>query len=564
MLSKLNFLVFASFIAAVSANPVFRDMVLHEQREKAPNGFVKVGAAPAELMLSLRLALVNDDMDGLEEVLYAVSTPNNARYGQHLTKEEVCSYDSTCRRIRQAKPGLCHQAKSISPAGDWLAFSVPVSKANEMFDADFSIFTHKETGNESVRTLAYSIPVELQGHLELVHPTVTFETPSAHLPFVASPLRSVSRSQNVTALSDASCDYQVTPACLQDLYGIPTTLATESSNTLGVSGFINQFANEADLELFLEELRSDLSSSTTFALQTLDGGSDPQDEYQAGLEANLDVQYTIGLASGVPTTFISVGQENQDGALGGFLDIINFLLNESNPPTVLTTSYGQDEYTMSRALARQVCNAYMQLGARGTSILFASGDGGVSGSQRSSCSDFVPTFPSGCPFLTSVGATTGVSETAAGLSAGGFSNYFKTPKYQSSAVGSYLDALGSTNSGMFNTNGRGFPDVAAQGQNVMIAYEGEGTPVDGTSCASPIFASVIALLNDRLIAAGKSPLGFLNPFLYSSEGTAALNDITSGSNPGCDTNGFPATAGWDPVTGLGTPNFASLLSAVGL
>ena len=187
--------------------------------------------------------------------------------------------------------------------------------------------------------------------------------------------------------------------------------------------------------------------------------------------------------------------------------------------------------------------------------------------------------------MTSVGATTGITETAADFSSGGFSNIFARPSYQSSAVSSYLSALGSTNSGKFNTSGRAFPDVAAQGENVEIAVSGEFGLVAGTSCSSPIFASVIALLNDELAAAGKSPLGFLNPFLYST-GASALNDVTSGSNPGCNTNGFPAKAGWDPVrtlrsrerlaeqfadclvvvqvTGLGTPNFAALLTAVGL
>lgn len=173
----------------------------------------------------------------------------------------------------------------------------------------------------------------------------------------------------------------------------------------------------------------------------------------------------------------------------------------------------------------------MQLGARGTSILFASGDGGVSGSQSARCTTFVPTFPSGCPFMTSVGATTGISpETAASFSSGGFSNFFAQPSYQSSAVSSYLTALGSTNSGKFNTSGRAFPDISAQGENVEIVVSGEFGTVAGTSCSSPIFASVIALLNDRLVAAGKSPLGFLNPFLYSSAGQAALNDVTSGKN----------------------------------
>ena len=58
---------------------------------------------------------------------------------------------------------------------------------------------------------------------------------------------------------------------------------------------------------------------------------------------NLDIQYTVGVATNVPTTFISVGEQNQDGDLGGFLDIINFLLKQDNPPLVLTTSFGFDE-----------------------------------------------------------------------------------------------------------------------------------------------------------------------------------------------------------------------------
>lgn len=64
-------------------------------------------------------------------------------------------------------------ATVLSPAGDWLGFSVPVSKANEMFDADFAIFKHTDTGAESIRTLSYSIPSSLQGHLDIVHPTTT-------------------------------------------------------------------------------------------------------------------------------------------------------------------------------------------------------------------------------------------------------------------------------------------------------------------------------------------------------------------------------------------------------
>ena len=139
---------------------------------------------------------------------------------------------------------------------------------------------------------------------------------------------------------------------MQALYGIPATLATQSSNGLGVSGFIDQFAQEADLQTFLANFRTDLPPGTTFSLQTIDDGQNPQGPNDAGIEANLDIQYTVGVASGVPVTFISVGDNNNDGPLFGFLDIINFLLSESNPPHVLTTSYGFDETSMSSNVAK--------------------------------------------------------------------------------------------------------------------------------------------------------------------------------------------------------------------
>ena len=98
---------------------------------------------------------------------------------------------------------------------------------------------------------------------------------------------------------------------------------------------------------------------------------------------------------------------------------------------------------------------------------------------------------------------------------------------ESSAVSAYLTQLGSTNSGLFNRSGRAYPDVSAQGERVEIIVDGSTGTVGGTSCASPIFSSVIALINDKLLAAGKSPLGFLNPWLYANP--QAFNDITSGA-----------------------------------
>lgn len=189
---------------------------------------------------------------------------------------------------------------------------------------------------------------------------------------------------------------------------------------------------------------------------------------------------------------------------------------------------------------------FVKAGARGISLLFASGDSGAT------CVNgmFTPNWPAASPYVTSVGGTHGSQpEAAVGLSSGGFSNRYGTPAWQADAVKTYLAGPNVPNRSQFNASGRGFPDVAAQATSFMVISNGIPMPVDGTSCASPTAAGVFSLLNDLRLAAGKPPLGFLNPFLYQT--AAALNDITTGANGGCRAKaGFPAVTGWDPVTGL--------------
>jgi len=171
---------------------------------------------------------------------------------------------------------------------------------------------------------------------------------------------------------------------------------------------------------------------------------------------------------------------------------------------------------------------------------------------------YIPAFPATCPFVTTVGGTTHVNpEVAVNFSGGGFSNYFERPRYQDAAVSAYLDTIGSANAGLYNRSGRGYPDISAQAKNFQVVIDRVVIPLAGTSCASPTAAGVISLLNDHLISKQKPPLGFLNPLIYS-KAYAGFNDITSGSNPGCNSAGFTATEGWDPVTGFGTPDFEKL------
>lgn len=146
-------------------------------------------------------------------------------------------------------------------------------------------------------------------------------------------------------------------------------------------------------------------------------------------------------------------------------------------------------------------------------------------------------------------------------SGGGFSNVFPLPSYQKSAVSTYFAKhKPSYGSDRYNNSqhSRGFPDVSANGVNYVIAVDGNFSYVYGTSASAPTFGSIMTLVNAARLDIGKAPVGFINPVIYQYPGM--FNDITSGGNQGCGTPGFQAVSGWDPVTGLGTPNFPKMLA----
>jgi len=117
--------------------------------------------------------------------------------------------------------------------------------------------------------------------------------------------------------------------------------------------------------------------------------------------------------------------------------------------------------------------------------------------------------------------------------------------------------------GLYNRTGRGYPDLSAQADYFAVIWNGTRIRVGGTSASCPATAAIFSLVNDALITAGRPPMGFINPWLYS-RGYTAFTDVTNGSSFGCGTAGFPAQQGWDAATGVGTPNFGKILSLLGL
>lgn len=579
-------------LAAPSLNKRFGEHAVKHSWVQVPEGWVldEQSVPPADHVINLKIGLKQHKMDELIGKLYDVSDPTSPNYGKHLSKEEVdvltAPHPDTVTVVEDwlASHGISSTECSRSPAGDWLYASLPVATVERMLGTTYSIFRHTGTNDRAVRTLAYSLPRVLHDHIDVVAPTTMFGNlhqmratgfivPEGFHPVTsdAEPERLVRPGRLATLPS--SCSSTITPTCLRILYGTDAYVpAATATNKLGVAGYLGEFANDADLQTFFQQFRPD-AAGTKFTHVQLNGGGNNQS--QPGVEANLDIQYTEGIAAPTPNIYYSTGGSppfNPDSATTTntnepYLDWLNFVLNQTTIPQTFTTSYGDDEQTVPFDYATRVCNLFAQLGARGSSILFSSGDSGVgAGSCRTNDGTnrviFQPTFPASCPYVTAVGGTTRVNpEVAVSFSQGGFSNYFARPGYQDAAVPAFISSIGTKFQGLFNTTGRGFPDVAAQGNGFQVILGGRRISVGGTSASSPTVAAVISLLNDFRISIGKAPLGFLNPLLYSSL-VSGFTDITSGSNPGCGTTGFTAVAGWDPVTGLGTPKFTTLQGLV--
>jgi len=153
-------------------------------------------------------------------------------------------------------------------------------------------------------------------------------------------------------------------------------------------------------------------------------------------------------------------------------------------------------------------------------------------------------------------------------SGGGFSQLFPQPSYQSADVKGYLSSgVKMPQACAFNATNRGTPDVAALGDvHFQVINGGKRISVGGTSASAPTFGAIITLLNDIRLNKKKATFGFINPWIYTTAASnpTAFFDVTVGDNttPGCCLSGalggFDCAKGWDPVTGIGTPNFAVL------
>jgi tripeptidyl-peptidase-1 len=451
-------------------------------------------------------------------------------------------------------------AKEIMPAPnrDMLTVTLSVAAAESALSTTIHTFSHKDRPDLQILRASgsYSLPEALAKDVDMVGDLL-------HFPRLPVPLQSNLMGSGTwpNACSASGCKGLVTPAVLTQRYKLPSKepAVAGSTNSMAVSEFQGQYFQDSDLDMFGKACHVDAE------VDRVVGGNKPS----AGVEAELDIEYIKAVAESVPLTVVYNGDYS-------LLRWVNQISSMSNPPYINSVSYGNDEAQQSGAEYMYTCNtAFMKAGVRGVSILFASGDQGVCG--REGCGfmkiRFKPDFPAASPYITAVGGTNFLGssigeETTWSGSGGGFSDTFEIPSYQQHAVAAYKASPDAKlpPQAWWNNTGRGYPDISALGGTktpYCVVSSGSFGGVAGTSASSPVVAGIFARLNGLRLAAGKPPMGFLNPFIYANP--SAFQDVTTGKNGGSSFRpklGFNAVKGWDPATGWGTPNYEALAKVV--
>ncbi|KAK5992235.1 Tripeptidyl-peptidase SED2 [Cladobotryum mycophilum] len=569
-----------------------------------------LGAAPNEL-IQISIGLEPESRDRFEQTLYDISNPKHRRHGKHLSRGDAKallqpSRDSTGAVKRWlSKAGI--PDSRISDQGQFIDVRLNIQQARTLLGARHHAIA--DSGEGGVQSTESSLPPELRSHVATIYRSLQGERTKTtrglshrqrHQAMGArhghSHRSSLPIPDLVVAVNDdvdlEECKDELTPACLRKIYRVGNNYPEHHGKTsFAIPGFGGQAAQYDQLDKFLRAY-APYAVGANFSVESINGGQNTQGEVASG-EANLDIQYAVAMVYNLPVRYLATGGGNRDiipdldmptylpqlsnATTEPFLEFARHLLDldADQLPSVVSISYGINEQVLPKAYATQVCDMFGQLGARGVSIIVATGDMGPGQSCQSNdgknTTKFLPIFPATCPYVTAVGATASNSpEVASEISSGGFSEYFARPSWQNETVGAYLCQHGDEWKGYYNPNGRAFPDVSALGTNYQIYSHNEIESTGGASASAPVFASLIALLNDERAKNNKPPLGFLNPWIYRV-GDLAFTDITIGKSIGCQGRstadlpspiipnaGWSAVPGWDPVTGLGTPRFDHL------
>lgn len=431
-----------------------------------------------------------------------------------------------------------------------------IGQFNQAFGVDLNDYESSGAAHQGTKFHAIqgsvSVPEELSGCIEAV-------LGLDNRP-IATPKFRIRRTAGAAARHTAT---PFTPPQVAQAYQFPTApsgTAAGAGQTIGIIELGGGY-KAGDIANYFSKTIGVPAPSVTAV--TLDGGSnDPTNANSADAEVLLDIEVAGAVAPGAKIVVYFTTNTDR-----GFQDAISTAIHDgTHNPGVISISWGGPESTWAQTAINSMDTTCQSAAALGITITVASGDSGSSDGQSGNHVD----FPASSPHVLACGGTAltvsngqrhsevvwNDQASGGGASGGGVSTVFALPSWQATAgVPSAAATAKKHKKPGVHPGGRGVPDVAGDASpetGYQILIDGQQQVVGGTSAVAPLWAGLVALLNQRL---GK-PVGFLNPQLYPL-GETAFFDITSGSN-----GTFSAGVGWDPCTGLGSPNGLALLTAL--
>lgn len=419
-------------------------------------------------------------------------------------------------------------------AGRRIVLSGPASAMQEAFGVKLH---HWDVGATGTRYRGRTGPIQLPAQ---IHPAVVAVLGLDNRP-VAKPHMRKHKPKPAPPASFSAVQ-------LAQLYNFPTSV-TGAGQTIAILELGGGYS-PTDLDTYFSGLK--LQTPSVTAISVDNGQNSPGSD--ADGEVMLDIEVAGATAPGAQIAVYFAPNTDQ-----GFSDAISQAVHDtSRNPSVLSISWGGPEDSWTQQALDAMTGSLQDAASLGVTVTVAAGDDGSSDGVNDGKAHV--DFPAASPYSLACGGTKAQvisgklteqvwNETAnkEGATGGGVSNIFAIPAYQSAAnVPTQINTKFA---------GRGVPDVAGDadpetGYNVIV--DGKAQVIGGTSAVAPLWAGLIALLNQQL---GVN-VGYFNARLYAIS-PPVLNDITTGSN-----GDYSAGAGWDPCTGLGTPNGVALGSAL--
>ena len=512
------------------------------------------GAVPGNQQVRFLVGLASQDSGGLMQ-----AAKTNAKRHVKLSAQEVAAeYGASPSNVAAVEQYLAGQGFVLlgeEPDGLALSFEGTAAQVDSAFLTQLESYTYQ--GRKGYLPMGgLSIPSQLQGMVTGVLGLNTLIQPMSMLKVEGAVKGSSFDALNHTAL-EMQTAYHVTPLFQNGYDGQGETIAVATwaeYSPSDVAAFntqmglpANQFVGGAPFQV--------IDPTGSAAGQ---GGTD---------ETSVDVEWSHAFAPGAQQE-VAVGDLGLMDFQQSLYDVYSALAAGTDglaKPNVITTSWGYPEWYAPPETNQVLDQLFASIAAQGITMFAAAGDGDVQ--------DWNVMYPASDPYMLAVGGTqvslnqdgTIAAEKAWGqapfnqfytASTGGYSTQFAAPPWALQAQEAYVPSTLITPSVPYLPGMRGVPDISLSAFGYLGSWQNAWWGFLGTSLGAPSWAGIYADMDQMAKAqTGGSGLGFVAPALYSVAGQASspFHDITQGTN-----GQWNAGPGWDPVTGLGTPDVAAL------